>query len=61
MPNVAIVSLNAGELSPQTDMRSDVDKYSKGCRTLENFIPRIYGPVERRPGTKFIKTAKAYD
>ena len=61
MPNIAIVSLNAGEWSPLTDMRSDVDKYKRSCRKLENFIPRVHGPVERRPGTMFIKTAKAYD
>ncbi len=50
-----IVSFNAGELSPQIDARSDVDKYSSGCRILENMIPRIYGGAERRPGTKFIQ------
>jgi len=38
------------------DARSDVDKYRAGCRTLENMIPRIYGPATRRPGTKYIDT-----
>jgi len=51
-----IVSFNAGELTPLVDARSDIDKYRSGCRTLENMIPRIYGPAERRPGTKHIKT-----
>lgn len=51
--NYPIISFNAGELSPLIDARSDVDKYKFGCRTLENMIPRIYGPAERRPGTKY--------
>lgn len=59
--NIGIISLNSGELSPVLDVRSDIEKYSSGCRILENFIPRIYGSVERRPGTRFIHKAKAYD
>lgn len=58
MPNIPLLSFNAGELSPQIDARSDVAKYASGCRTLENFIPRIYGSAERRPGTKFIGSVK---
>lgn len=53
MPNIPILSFNAGELSPQIDARSDVDKYGRGCRHLENMIPRIYGGAERRPGTYY--------
>lgn len=49
-----VISFNSGELSPQIDARSDVNKYASGCRVLENMIPRIYGGAERRPGTKFI-------
>jgi hypothetical protein len=51
-----VLSFNAGELSPQIDARSDISKYRSGCRILENMIPRIYGPAERRPGTKYIET-----
>jgi hypothetical protein len=51
-----IRSFASGELSPQVDARSDVDKYRSGCRTMENFIPRIYGSAERRPGTKYKAT-----
>ena len=58
MINVPIINLNSGEFSPLIDVRSDVDKYKSGCRNLENFIPRVYGVVERRPGTKYIKEAK---
>ena len=55
--NIAIVSFSGGEMTLQIDARSDVEKYASGCRTLENFIPRIYGGVERRPGTKFIRNS----
>lgn len=58
MANIPVISFNAGELSPQIDARSDVKKYSSGCRSLENFLPRIYGGVERRPGTKYIASVK---
>lgn len=59
--NIPVLSFNSGELSPQIDARSDVQKYSSGCRTLENFIPRVYGSAERRPGTKYIGDAKNAD
>lgn len=59
MPNIPIISFNAGEQTPQVDARSDVAKYSSGCRIMQNMIPRIYGPAERRPGTKYIYTAKS--
>lgn len=51
-----IVSFGQGEVSPLVDARSDVDKYQAACRILENMIPRIYGPAERRPGTRYIDT-----
>ena len=57
MSNIPIISFNSGELTPQIDARSDVDKYSNGCRHLENMLPRIYGSAERRPGTQFIYDA----
>lgn len=57
MANVPILSFNAGELSPQIDARSDVEKYGSGCRHLENMIPRIYGGAERRPGTYYIASS----
>lgn len=58
MANVPIVNLNGGVFTPLIDARSDIEKYRSGCRKLENFIPRIYGSIERRPGTRFIKEAK---
>ena len=61
MANIPLLSFNAGVLSPQIDARSDVRKYAAGCRVLANFIPRIYGSAERRPGTKFIGSVKDAD
>lgn len=52
--NLAVISLNSGKLTSLIDARSDVEKYSSGCRILDNMIPLIYGPVTRRPGTKYI-------
>ena len=49
-----VISFNAGKMSDLIDARSDTQKFSSGCRELQNMIPRIYGPVERRPGTLYI-------
>lgn len=58
MANIPIINLNGGEFTPLIDARADIEKYKSGCRILENFLPRIYGVIERRPGTRFIKEAK---
>jgi len=52
--NLPVISLNAGKLTPLIDCRADTEKYSSGCRILDNMLPLIYGPVTRRPGTKYI-------
>ena len=54
MPNEPLITFNGGELSPLIDARSDIDKYSAGMRTCQNMIPRVFGIVERRPGTQYI-------
>lgn len=48
------VSFGAGELSPWLDGRTDIEKYSGGCRLLENFIVLPQGAVQKRPGTEFL-------
>ena len=58
MANIPIINLNGGLYSPLIDARSDIEKHKSGCRRLEGFLPRIYGVIERRPGTKFIKESK---
>lgn len=47
-------SLNAGELSPLLEGRTDFAKYKKGLKLCENWIPLVQGPLTRRPGTKFV-------
>jgi len=54
-------SVNAGELSPLMNARSDQNKYNSGCKTMENFFPLIYGGAQRRPGLEYIATQKATD
>ncbi len=59
--NLAVISLNSGKMTPLIDVRSDIEKYSSGCRILKNMIPLIYGPVTRRPGTKYIADVDNHD
>ena len=58
MPNLLVTALNAGELSPYMDARTDVEKYRTGCRRLENMIVLPYGGVYRRAGTEYLGEAK---
>ena len=53
-----LTAFNAGELSPQLRGRLDLEKYAMGCETLENFICRAHGGVQRRPGTYFLGEVK---
>lgn len=55
----AVVSFNAGELSPSIRGRTDLDKYSAGCRTLENYLPRVQGPALKRSGFRFVHPVKS--
>jgi hypothetical protein len=43
-----IPSFNAGELSPLIHLRSDLEKYRAGCRTLQNMTITPYGGAKRR-------------
>ena len=58
MANIGVTRMNKGLATPEIDARSDIEAYAGLCRVLENFIPRIYGSVVRRPGTRFVKEAK---
>ena len=59
--NKSILSFNAGELSPKLDARTDLDKYSAGCRTLQNAFVEPYGAAIRRAGTQYIASTKVAD
>ena len=45
------VTFNGGEFTEFMDPRVDTDKYSKGCRRMENMMPLPYGAALTRPGT----------
>lgn len=51
-------ALNAGELSPRMEARTDFAKYPLGCATLENMVPLPQGGAARRPGTMFVADVK---
>ena len=53
-----ILSFSSGELSPLFDARIDLEEYPAGCSLIENFIPLIEGPAERRGGTRFVREVK---
>lgn len=54
----ALVTFDAGELSPLLGGRIDLAKYPNACSRMENFIPLIQGPAQRRGGTRFVGEVK---
>jgi len=60
MPKVTplLNAFNAGEWSPKLKGRSDLEKYSKACETMENFYPFRHGGASRRPGSYYIGAVK---
>ncbi len=58
MTNIAVISFNSGEVTPEVDARKDIPKYTGACRTLQNMIPDIYGNATRRPGTELIQVSE---
>lgn len=56
--NPLLESFNAGELSPQLEVRTSFSKYRAGLKQCENLIPLIEGGVSRRPGSRFVKEVK---
>jgi hypothetical protein len=45
-------SLNAGEVSRLALARVDLQKLRAACEIQSNFLPRVLGPCELRPGTR---------
>ncbi len=54
----AMNNFNTGAVSPKMEARTDFPRYTSSCRTLENFLVSAQGPIERRPGTKYICAVK---
>src|SRR5262245_22233015 len=53
-----ITALNAGELSPLVDGRTDLSKYFSGAKRLENVLLTVQGPAVRRGGSRFVHAVK---
>jgi len=51
-------NFNAGEWSPLTYGRADLQKYKNALATCLNYIPTAQGGLTRRPGTKYIAEVK---
>ena len=51
-------SLNAGELSPDMDARTDVSKFYNGTTKMSNALALPQGGAIKRPGGKWIAIAK---
>ena len=56
-----LVSVTAGEWSPEMSTRIDLPNYRKACRRLRNMVPTKQGGATRRPGTVFIADGKGAD
>ena len=56
---VQLTNFTGGELSPRLDGRNDLNKYSSGCKTLENMIVYPHGSAARRSGSRFIAEVKS--
>lgn len=47
---------NRGELDSRALLRDDVEKVTNSCELMENIMPQRLGPMQYRPGTKYINT-----
>jgi len=61
MSSIPIVAFNKGLVTPHVDARADSESYNSACRVLNNFIARMYGSAERRPGTYYINDMRDSD
>ena len=52
-----ITSFTGGQLTPQLESRFDFPKYRLSCRIVENMLATVQGPIQRRPGTRYVATA----
>lgn len=54
------LSLNSGEIAQDAWGRIDLAKYRAGAIRVINFMPKVAGPAERRPGTGYVAPAKSF-
>lgn len=60
MAKMAYIQTNftAGEITPRMKGRTDVERYRNGAEIVENGIPVVHGGIDRRPGLRYLATAK---
>lgn len=51
-------NFTSGELTPRMKGRVDVARYQNGAEEIENAIVSVHGGAERRPGLRYLATAK---
>lgn len=58
MPSIIQPSFSGGELSSEAFGRVDLARYQTSLRTCRNFLTRVYGGAQNRPGTRMICEVK---
>lgn len=53
-----ISSLTGGEWSPQMYGQIELAGYASACRLMRNFVCRVHGGAQKRPGTIFVAEVK---
>jgi len=56
--NSTLVNFAAGETSPKSRGRFDLDWYNASCEKMLNFVPEIQGPARFRQGLKKIRETR---
>lgn len=51
-------AFGTGEITPLLAARTDIEKTSTACRTVQNMTLGVYGYAERRAGSEFIARTK---
>lgn len=59
--NLIKTNFTTGEISPRLMGRVDIARYANGAKTVENAVCVIHGGVMRRPGTRYVASAKFGD
>ncbi len=52
--SLSYLSFSGGQVSPLLEARTDYQKYSSSCRTVENMLVDTMGAAVRRPGTRYV-------
>jgi hypothetical protein len=58
MPNAALVNFAAGETSPRSRGRFDLDWFRSSAQKILNFIPEVSGPARYRQGFKYVRQTR---